>query len=115
MDWMAFKGFVADFTVSKDALHVYAAFTVQIAAAALLRRPVSSWVPWFVVLVAELSNEGLDMLLGEEAHIQTWQLIGARHDLVNTMILPTAIVLLSRYAPRLFTPPAPRDAHDEQV
>ena len=116
MDWMGFKALVADWAVAKDALHVYAAFVLQTAGAALLRRPLSSWGPWFVVLLAELANEGLDMLLGEEAEIQMWQLMGARHDLLNTMILPTALLLLCRYAPQLFAacPPPAGEARDQQ-
>lgn len=102
---MGLKGLAADLTVAKDALHVYGAFAIQIAAAALLRRPLSSWIPWYIVLALEITNEALDILLGEEAHVQPWQLEGARHDLVNTMVLPTALLLLCRYAPALFRPP----------
>jgi hypothetical protein len=66
------------------------------------------------VLIAKLANESLDMLLGDEAEIQRWQLIGARHDLRNTMILPTALLLLRLYAPRLFMAPAPAQAEYRQ-
>jgi hypothetical protein len=43
------------------------------------------------------------MWLGEEAHLKQWQFDGAKHDIINTMILPTALLLLCRYSPRLFT------------
>jgi len=102
MDWMGFKGLTVDLSVEKDALHVYGAFIVQIGTAALLRRSVASWLPWLAVLAVELANEGMDMWFGEEAHIQPWQLIGARHDIINTMILPTLLLVLSRSAPWLF-------------
>ena len=59
-------------------------------------------MPWLTVLLLELVNEGLDMWLGEEVQLKRWQLEGAVHDLVNTMILPTALLLLCRYAPGLF-------------
>lgn len=108
MDWMGLKGLAADLSVAKDALHVYGAFVVQIAAAALLRRPLGSWIPWFVVLALELVNESLDIFFGEETHIQQWQIDGARHDILNTMVMPTALLLLCRYAPALFrAPPEP--------
>ena len=113
MDWMGLKGLAADLSVEKDALHIYAAFAVQAGAAALLRTSLARWLPWFVVLAVELANEWMDVWFGEEAHIQQWQLDGARHDLINTMILPTVILLLARYAPGLFRrDPRPSSASD---
>jgi hypothetical protein len=102
MDWMGMKELAADLTIAKDALHIYLAFVIQVSAAALFRKPLSSGLPWLTVLLLELVNEGLDMWLGEEAQLKRWQLEGAAHDLVNTMILPTALLLLCRYAPGLF-------------
>lgn len=107
MDWMGLKGLAADVSVEKDALHIYAAFAVQVGAAALFRTSLARWLPWFAVLLVELANEGMDMWFGEEAHIRQWQLDGARHDIINTMILPTLLLLLARYAPGLFR----RDPH----
>jgi hypothetical protein len=51
---------------------------------------------------AELLNEFLDVYFGEELLVQEWQLLGARHDVLNTMALPTMLLLLCRFAPRLF-------------
>lgn len=102
MDWMGMKDLAADLSVAKDALHIYVAFVIQVSAAAISRRSLASGLPWLVVLMFELVNEGLDMWLGEEAHLQRWQFNGAVHDLINTMILPTALLLLCRYAPGLF-------------
>ena len=103
MDWMGLKDLAAsDLGLAKDALHVYGAVAIQIAAALLFRRSLGSWLPWFVVLVAELLNEWGDMWFGEEAQIKQWQIDGAKHDLLNTMILPTVLLLLVRYAPSLF-------------
>ena len=112
MDWMDLKQVMALMSVEKDALHIYAALAVQVAAALLFRRRLSSWLPWFIVLLAEAGNEALDLWLGEEAQVQQWQVSGAAHDLVNTMILPTALLLLCRYAPSLFCerPPLPAQA-----
>ena len=102
MDWMGLKDLAADLTIAKDALHIYLAFVIQVSAAAILRKSLASGLPWLVVLLFELVNEGLDMWLGEEAQLKQWQLEGAAHDLVNTMILPTALLFLCRYSPGLF-------------
>lgn len=99
---MGLKDIAADLLIAKDALHVYLAFIIQVSAAAIFRRSLASALPWLVVLLFELVNEGLDMWLGEELQLKRWQLEGAAHDLINTMILPTALLLLCRYAPGLF-------------
>ncbi len=117
MDWLGVKELAAQLGVEKDALHVYGAFLIQITAAILLRRPLSSWIPWFVVLAAALLNEYFDIRFGEEAQVQKWQLLGARHDIVNTMVLPTLLLLLCRCAPFLFArrasaAPAPADTDE---
>jgi hypothetical protein len=109
MDWMGLKGLAEALAVEKDALHIYAGFLIQVVAAFLLRKPLGHWLPWAAVLGVELANEAMDFRFGEEAQYQEWQWIGARHDLVNTMILPTLLLLLCRYAPRLFRPAAGED------
>jgi len=103
MHWNVMKDLAAELFIAKDALHIYFAFVVQIAAAVIFRKSLASFLPWLTVLAFELVNEGLDMWLGEEAHLKQWQYDGARHDIINTMILPTALLLLCRYSPRLFT------------
>jgi hypothetical protein len=102
MNWVDFKDLASHLGVAKDALHIYLAFSIQVAAAALLRRPMSSWIPWACVLAAELLNEFLDIHYGEELQMQEWQVLGAKHDVLNTMALPTLLLLLCRYAPGLF-------------
>ncbi len=102
MDWVDIKELASHLGVAKDALHIYLAFSIQVAAAALFRRPMSSWIPWACVLSAELLNEFLDVHYGEELQMQEWQVLGAKHDILNTMVLPTLLLLLCRYSPRLF-------------
>ena len=102
MDWMALKEVVGGLALEKDALHVYAAFSVQAGAAAVFRKPLSKWHPWLAVLAAELANESFDLWFGEEPEVRPWQIAGATHDIINTMILPTALLLLCRFSPRLF-------------
>ena len=101
MDWMGLKDLAADLTIAKDALHIYLAFVIQVSAAAVFRKSLSDGLPWLTVLLFELVNEGLDVWFGEELQLKQWQVAGAAHDLVNTMILPTALLLLCRYAPGL--------------
>ena len=102
-DWLTFKDGLPAVTVHKDALHIYAALIVQVLTAIVFRKSLGSVVPWAAVLVAESVNEALDIFLDEtEPRIQEWQLAGAAHDLVNTLILPTVLLLLVRYVPDLF-------------
>ncbi len=104
MLWLSLKSSLADLTVHKDALHIYAALVVQVAAALLTRRPLSSMIPWLAVFAAELANEALDLLFEKEPYIHQWQVDGSIHDLLNTMVLPTVLLLLARYVPTVFAP-----------
>jgi hypothetical protein len=115
MDWMGLKALASDLGLAKDALHIYGAVAIQIAAALLFRRSLANWLPWFVVLLAALLIEGGDMWFGEEAHVQQWQIDGAKHDILNTMVLPTILLALSRYVPSLFNAGRPllRNPADE--
>lgn len=107
-DWVTFKNELARLTVAKDALHIYAAFLIQVCAAMLLRKSLGSVIPWLAVLLVELLNEVGDVLLNPtEEHLQEWQIVGSLHDLVNTMLLPTMLLLIVRYAPGLW-----RSDHD---
>ena len=100
---MGLKDLAADLLIAKDALHIYLAFIIQVSAAAIFRKTLANVLPWLIVLLFELVNEGFDLWLGEELQFKRWQLDGAAHDLVNTMMLPTALLLLCRYAPGLFS------------
>lgn len=108
MDWMGLKDLGSDLGLAKDALHIYGAVAIQIAAALLFRRSLANWLPWFAVLLAALLIEFGDMWFGEEAHIQQWQIDGAKHDMLNTMVLPSVLLVLARYAPSLFNARRPR-------
>ena len=88
--------------LERDALHIYAAILVQVGSAALLRRNLASPLPWLVVLVAALSNEMLDSY--RDGLVEPWERVAALHDLWNTMLVPTILALLVRFAPRLFAP-----------
>lgn len=88
--------------LEKDALHIYAALLVQIAAARLSNRSLGDLLPWFCVLGFELVNEMIDIVRGEESRLMPWQVVSAVHDIINTMVLPSVMLLLCRRAPGLF-------------
>ena len=106
MAWLAFKKSIEPWG-AHDLLHVWIGFAILVGAGLLLRRPLSSWLPWLCVLALELLNEALDLTFEKEAYIHEWQIVGSVKDIVNTMLLPTAILLLVRFCPSLFRPEHP--------
>lgn len=96
-DWIQLKAeLVAVTALERDALHIYFALVAQVGAAFLLRRTLGDWLPWFTVLALELLNEAADLW------VEIWpqhamQAASAIHDIVNTMILPTALLGLARW------------------
>lgn len=86
--------------LAKDALHIHVGLIVFFAVALVFRWPLRSWKPWAAALVAALAGEAWDLwdTLAEGRRIvlsANWQ------DLWNTMLWPTAILLLARTT-RLF-------------
>lgn len=84
---------VAVLDTSRDALHVHLGLLVLFGAALVLRRPLASPVPWLVVLAAELVNEAGDFFLNPDP--ADWLRLTV-HDFLNTMLWPTALLLLAR-------------------
>ncbi len=106
LDWQQIKEAIAYYTdLERDALHIYAALLVQVGGALVLRRRLSHWMPWAAVLLFAVGNEWLDTYGDDRA--EPWELDAALHDLWNTMLLPTLLLLLARFAPKLFVAPAP--------
>ncbi|MFS0738133.1 hypothetical protein ABC347_13880 [Sphingomonas sp. 1P06PA] len=111
MNWLHIKYEISMATgLAQDALHVHAGILVLLAAALVLRRPVSSPWPWLVVLLIELANEAIDLSnyapgsrsIGEG---------GTVRDIWNTMLAPTVLWLAARYT-RVFAPRAEADLSD---
>lgn len=80
----------------RDALHIYVGLAIFLAAAALLRRPLGSWIPIAAVLAAALTGEAWDLIdtraAGARLHLdRNW------HDLWNTCFWPAMLFLLARY------------------
>jgi len=85
-----------------DALHVHAGIACQLLAALLLRRSLRSPIPWLVVLGLVIANEYYDL------NYEVWPNRGDQwaesiKDGWNTMLLPTVMLLVARFAPRLLT------------
>ena len=88
-------------TVSSDALHVMAGPLVQLVAALLLRRPISSFAPWLVLAACTILNETVDLTVERWPEI-AMQLGESAKDLALTMLLPTLLLVAARLRPDLF-------------
>lgn len=105
MDWHEIKVWLEQASkLDMDALHIYAGLLLQIAFALVFRRSLRSPIPWLAVLAAILANEYYDY------RYEVWpdvdrplQRVEGIKDVWNTMLLPTALLLLARFHPRLFT------------
>ena len=112
MDWKEIKDAIALWTgLERDALHIYAALLAQTAAALVLRRSLRHFLPWAFVLFLAVGNEILDMY-GDDL-VEHWEIDAGLHDLWNTMVLPSLLLLLARFAPGLFVLKAPGAAPAE--
>jgi hypothetical protein len=101
MDWYSLKILVIEQTsLSRDALHILMGFAGQLLVAAAIRRSLAHPLPWIAVLAAELVNEYFDLTEGDVWDKPMWP--GSLRDLLVTMAVPTALLLLTRFAPGLF-------------
>jgi hypothetical protein len=104
MDWYQIKLLLlAETGLSRDALHILFGVAAQLLLAAVLRRPLSSPLPWLGVLIAEAANEYHDLTGDSFTHKKIWP--DSLVDFLVTMAIPTALLLLSRYAPSMFARP----------
>ncbi len=105
MDWPGIKLELGRMLFDKDALHIYAALAIQVVTAKLSGRSLGHILPWLTVFGLELINERLDLLRGGEPRVMPWQVVSGVHDIINTMILPTVLLVLCRRVPSLFVWP----------
>lgn len=82
--------------LAKDALHIHVGLIVFFVVALVFRWPLRSWKPWLAVLVVTLAGEAWDMWdsLADGRRIlpaANWK------DVWNTMLWPSAILLLARF------------------
>lgn len=97
------KGWLVDWTgLARDGLHVHVGLLVFFGAALIFRWPLRSWKPWAVALTITLAGEVWDirdtLAAGGRVKLDyNWQ------DIWNTMLWPSAILILARTT-RLFGP-----------
>lgn len=89
--------------LSKDALHVHLGLLAFLLAVALLRKSPASAVPWLCVFALESINEILDFI---RWHDLPGFFSGTFKDVVNTMLWPTVILLISRFSSSRRSPSA---------
>jgi hypothetical protein len=80
--------------LTKDAVHVYIGCACLLAAASLLRWPLSSYKVLLPGLLLALAMEVFDLRDGWRQNEVHWA--GSVKDIVNTNVIPIAIVLLAR-------------------
>lgn len=101
MEWLDIKIWLESTTgFDRDALHIYGAVAVQFCFALFFRRSLASPWPWIAVFIVAVANEYIDyQRVGpSEASIAIYQAEGYK-DMWNTMIIPTALMLIARFWP----------------
>jgi hypothetical protein len=108
--WIGYKMRLVEFVgLTNDAMHVHGSILILFVSAIVLRRrPDSIWC-WLIVLIAELFNEYAD-LRGTAPGEATNE--AAIHDLYNTMLWPTLILILGRF---LFPPRKKEPAREAEI
>lgn len=112
MDWTAIKTVIVEETgLSRDALHLLTGLGAYLILTALLPRRVPPVVPWFLIFAAGLANEWADYL------VETWpgQWRESLKDMITTLMLPSLLIFLGRFAPDLLLRPRPLDAMEKQA
>lgn len=101
--WYDTKHFVEQSVAfSSDSIHVVTGVVIQLIAGLLLKKPISRWRPWLVVLALILLNEFIDLQFDHWPQ-RSMQLGESMRDIILTMTLPTILLLATRIAPRLFS------------
>jgi hypothetical protein len=102
MTWFEFKDWLELSTgLDRDSLHIYAGVGLQLAVAICLRRSLASVIPWLFVVVAACGNEYYDLSFVSEipSDRNNIYLDEAVRDISNTLLLPTILLLISRFWP----------------
>jgi hypothetical protein len=89
--------FVVHLGLAKDALHIYVALIVFFGACLLFKWKATQWKPWAAVLAAALIGEAWDLRDSLVYHTRI-SLAGNLHDVWNTMLAPTVLVLIARHS-----------------
>lgn len=81
--------------LSKDALHVYTGLAVFLVTAVVLRKPLRSFLPLFIVIAVAVSGELLDRH-DDIASLGHWRWQASLHDVLNTLFWPSVLWFLAR-------------------
>jgi hypothetical protein len=108
--WFEVKSALALWSgLDRDSLHIYAAVLIQLGTALLLRHSLASPWPWLAVFAVVLANEAVDLSqFAWDAVIPKLFWDAVILDIWNSMLLPSLLFLLARFAPKLLTARAPR-------
>ena len=87
--------------IEHGTLHVLVGALLWLAFALLLRRPVTSWLPWTLIFFVILWNEFVDVWV-ENWHQPARQYGEGAKDILLTMFMPTLLLLAARLRPDLF-------------
>ncbi|GAA4643640.1 hypothetical protein GCM10023115_16000 [Pontixanthobacter gangjinensis] len=104
-----FKIAIVDFTgLAKDALHIYVALGVFIAACLIFRWRALEWKPVLLVLAVAICGEIFDMRHNALRENDPF-VLASLHDVWNTLLVPLIIFAAARYS-RIFEKPKPPKA-----
>ena len=88
---------IAHSGLAKDALHIHVALLLFFGSAIVFRWKLTSWKPWLVVVAAALIGEMWD--LRDSLVYDSPVRLGANlHDVWNTLLWPSAILLMARWS-----------------
>lgn len=80
--------------LSPDALHIHAGVLLLLIFVWAMRRPLHDWRPWLALFCVEFANEIIDMNQQAGSVESNWP--ASRHDLINTMVVPTLLLVYYR-------------------
>ena len=83
--------------LSKDALHIYIALGVYLGSCLTFGWKARQWRPWLLVLSIAIMGEVWDILRSMELS-QTVDLWENWRDIWNALLIPTALLVMSRYS-----------------
>jgi hypothetical protein len=115
LGWYQIKLFIEHASgISMDALHILIGFAIFLLAAQLLRQGIASILPWLATLLLEIGNEAYDLT------VEIWPDPGSQlgegvKDIMLTMALPTLLMMIGRWHPKLLTREATAQLPDDQV
>jgi hypothetical protein len=88
-------------SIEHDALHLLVGVLLWLGLGLLLRRPLTSWVPWLTILAVIAWNETVDLWV-EHWPAPSMQYGEGAKDLLLTMSVPTIMLAMLRFRPELF-------------